>query len=75
MPSSIFEFVKEARDNYRSQTVQVADGYEFSQYETLRTIDLYLVLNPRYISACVSMIPLMKSPGATIAKRSALHAI
>ena len=25
------EFVKEARDNYRSQTVQVADGYEFSQ--------------------------------------------
>ena len=30
-PSSIFEFVKEARDNYRSQIVQVADGYDFSQ--------------------------------------------
>ena len=29
--SSIFEFVKEARDNYRSQIVQVADGYDFSQ--------------------------------------------
>jgi hypothetical protein len=29
--SSIFEFVKEAQDNYRSQIVQVADGYDFSQ--------------------------------------------
>jgi hypothetical protein len=41
MPKSIFEFIKEARDRYRSDTVTVADGYEFSQYETLRTIELY----------------------------------
>jgi hypothetical protein len=39
--STIYEFVKEQRDNYRSQTIEIADGYEFSQYETLRTIELY----------------------------------
>jgi hypothetical protein len=38
---SIFEFVRETRDNYRSDTVQITPGYEFSQYETLRTIELY----------------------------------
>jgi hypothetical protein len=38
---SIYEFVKEQRDRYRSDTIQIADGYEFSQYETLRTIELY----------------------------------
>jgi hypothetical protein len=39
--SSIYEFVKTQRDNYRSQTIEIADGYEFSQYQTLRTIELY----------------------------------
>ena len=39
--STIYEFVKDQRGNYRSQTIQIADGYEFSQYQTLRTIDLY----------------------------------
>lgn len=39
--SSIFEFVKNQRDSYRSDTVEITDGYEFSQYETLRTIELY----------------------------------
>jgi hypothetical protein len=39
--STIYEFVKEPRDNYRSQTIEIADGYEFSQYQTLRTIELY----------------------------------
>jgi hypothetical protein len=39
--SSIYEFVKEQRNNYRTQTINIADGYEFSQYETLRTIELY----------------------------------
>ncbi len=75
MPSSsIFEFVKEARDNCRCQTVQMADGYDFAVGNAAK-IELYLVLNPRYIFACVSIIPQMKSPGATIAKHSALHAI
>jgi hypothetical protein len=39
--SNIYEFVKQQRDDYRSKTVQIADGYDFSQDETLRTIDLY----------------------------------
>ena len=39
--SSIYEFVKEARDNYRSETIDITDGLEFSQYETLRIIELY----------------------------------
>jgi hypothetical protein len=39
--SNIYEFVKEQRDNYRSQTIEITDGYEFSQYQTLRTIELY----------------------------------
>jgi hypothetical protein len=38
---SIYEFVKEQRDRCRSETVSITDGYEFSQYETLRTIELY----------------------------------
>jgi hypothetical protein len=38
---SIYEFVEQQRDDYRSKKVQITDGYEFSQYETLRTIDLY----------------------------------
>ena len=39
--SSIYEFVKSQRDSYRSDTIEITDGYEFSQYETLRTIELY----------------------------------
>jgi hypothetical protein len=46
--TSIYEFVKEQRDNYSSQTIQIADGYEFSQYETLRTIELYDGISTRY---------------------------
>jgi hypothetical protein len=34
-------FVKEARDCYRSDQIEIVDGYQFSQYLTLRTIDLY----------------------------------
>ena len=26
---------------YRSDTIEITEGYEFSQYETLRTIELY----------------------------------
>jgi hypothetical protein len=37
--SSIYDFVKKQRDSYRSDTITIADGYEFSQYETLRTIE------------------------------------
>jgi hypothetical protein len=33
--------VKEARDCYRSDQIEIVDGYQFSQYLTLRTIDLY----------------------------------
>lgn len=38
---TIYDFVKSQRDNYRSQTIEITDGYEFSQYQTLRTIELY----------------------------------
>jgi hypothetical protein len=38
---NIYEFVKKQRDDYRSQRVNITDGYDFSQYETLRTIELY----------------------------------
>jgi hypothetical protein len=38
---SIYEFVKAQRDNYRTDSVQIADGYECSRYETLRIIELY----------------------------------
>ena len=34
-------FVKEARECYRSDQIEMVDGYQFSQYLTLRTIDLY----------------------------------
>jgi len=38
---SIYSFVREQRENYRNQTVEITLGYEYSQYETLRTIELY----------------------------------
>jgi hypothetical protein len=34
--SSIYEFVRAQRDSYRTDTIEITDGYEFSQYETLR---------------------------------------
>ena len=39
--NSIYEFVKQARDDYYAKSIEVVPGYEFSQYETLRTIELY----------------------------------
>lgn len=36
---SIYDFVKAQWDNYRTETVNITDGYEHSQYETLRTIE------------------------------------
>jgi hypothetical protein len=39
--SSIYDFVKKQRNSYRSDTITIADGYEFAQYDTLRTIELY----------------------------------
>ena len=41
MKDSIYEFVKIARDEYYSRTIEVIPGYEFSQHETLRTIELF----------------------------------
>jgi hypothetical protein len=38
---SIYKFVAAQRDSYRSDTIEITEGYEFSQYETLRTIELY----------------------------------
>jgi hypothetical protein len=38
---SIYKFVAKQRDSYRSDTIEIAEGYDFSQYETLRTIELY----------------------------------
>jgi hypothetical protein len=37
---SIFEFVAKQRDEYRANAIQVVEGYDFSRYETLRTIEL-----------------------------------
>ena len=34
-------FLKEARECYRSDQIEMVDGYQFSQYLTLPTIDLY----------------------------------
>lgn len=39
--NSIYELVQKARDDFYSRTLKVVPGYEFSRYETLRTIDLY----------------------------------
>jgi hypothetical protein len=38
---TIFDFVKEQRTQYRAYTIEIADGYDYSQYQTLRTIELY----------------------------------
>jgi hypothetical protein len=38
---SIYEFVKSARDEYYNRTIEVIPGYEFSQHDTLRAIELY----------------------------------
>lgn len=45
---SIYHFVAAQRTSYRSDTIQITEGYEFSQYETLRTVELYD--NDRFIS-------------------------
>jgi hypothetical protein len=37
----IFDFVKKQRTQYRAYTIEIADGYEYSQYQTLRTVELY----------------------------------
>ena len=39
--SSIYEFVKEQRNDYRSLLIEITEGYEYSQYQTLRLIELY----------------------------------
>ena len=39
--SSIFEFVKQQRNDYRTYLIEITPGYEYSQYQTLRTIELY----------------------------------
>jgi hypothetical protein len=39
--STIYEFVKKQRDLCRSQHIEIADGYDYSQYETLRAIEMY----------------------------------
>jgi hypothetical protein len=38
---STYKFVAAQRDSYRSDTIEITEGYEFSQYETLLTIELY----------------------------------
>lgn len=30
---TIFDFVKEQRTQYRAYTIEIADGYEYSQYQ------------------------------------------
>lgn len=38
---SIYNFVAAQRDSYRSDTIEITEGYDYSQYETLRTVELY----------------------------------
>jgi hypothetical protein len=38
---TIYDYIKTQRTWYRSQVIEIADGYEYSQYQTLRTIELY----------------------------------
>jgi hypothetical protein len=46
--NSIHEFVKNARDDYYGKTIEVVSGYNFSQYEMLRTVELYR--NSKFLS-------------------------
>jgi hypothetical protein len=45
---TIYDFVRKQRDDYRSDTIEIVEGYEFSQYKTLNTIELYH--NSRFLS-------------------------
>jgi hypothetical protein len=38
---SIYKFVAKQRDSYRSDTIEITEGYDFSQYETLRSVEPY----------------------------------
>ena len=38
---TIYDFISEARNRYRSDHIEVAEGYDFNQYETLNLIELY----------------------------------
>ena len=40
--------MRQQRDDYRSQSITIAEGYDFSQYETLRTIEIHH--NSRFLS-------------------------
>ena len=52
---SIYEFVRQARDDYYSQRIEVVPDYGFSQHETLRTIELYH--NSKLLSGIEDMPP------------------
>ena len=39
--TNVFSILKKAKHDYKDQTIEVVEGYEFSQYETLRKADLY----------------------------------
>jgi hypothetical protein len=39
--NSIYDVVRRQRDDCRSKTITVIEGYDFSQYETTQTIELY----------------------------------
>jgi len=40
--TDVFSILKKAKHEYKDQTIEVVEGYEFSQYETLRKADLYV---------------------------------
>lgn len=48
MPPDIFSFVRSFRDSYRTDYITIAEGYEYSQYETINKIELYD--NSRYVN-------------------------
>lgn len=48
MPPDIFSFVRSHRDSYRTDFITIVDGYEYSQYDTIKLVELYS--NSKYLN-------------------------
>jgi len=46
--NKIYEYVRKTRDDYRSQSITITEGYDHSQHETPRAVELYD--NDRFLS-------------------------
>jgi hypothetical protein len=45
---TIYDFIRKQRDDYKSDTIEIVEGYDFSRYTTLKAIELYH--NSRFFS-------------------------